>query len=69
MVFYNVVAVLILGAAGIQSQTVGVLLWPAVLLHVVTTVWCVVNLRSGTQEAGWPSAPQPHSSGSVPVTG
>jgi hypothetical protein len=45
MVLYNVGAVLILALAGIASQPVGVFLWPAVLLHIAMTVWCVVELR------------------------
>jgi hypothetical protein len=44
MVLYNLGAVVILGAAGIRSQPVGVALWPAVVLHAVMTVWCVMCL-------------------------
>src|SRR5271169_6479431 len=33
MVVYNLGVAVILGAAGIRSQPVGVALWPAVLLH------------------------------------
>jgi hypothetical protein len=42
MVLYNLGAVLVLGYAGVQSQVVGILLWPAVIIHVVMTVWCVL---------------------------
>ena len=45
MVLYNLGAVVILGAAGLQSQSVGIALWPAVVLHAVMAVWCVVCLR------------------------
>jgi hypothetical protein len=45
IVVYNLGAVLILGAAGIQSQPVGIVLWPAVILHAVMTGWCVPCLR------------------------
>ena len=41
MLVYNVGAVLILGAAGIQLPTPGIALWPAVILHSVMAVWCV----------------------------
>jgi len=45
MVFYNVGAVIILGAAGIRSQSVGIALWPAVGLHAAMEVWCIACLR------------------------
>ena len=45
MVLYNLGAVVILGAAGIGSQPVGIALWPAVILHAVMAVWCVTCLR------------------------
>jgi hypothetical protein len=41
MSLYNLGAVVVLGAAGIQSQTVGIVLWPAVLLHAAMAIWCV----------------------------
>ena len=44
MVLYNLGAVVILGLAGIRSEPVGVGLWPAVVLHVAMTVWCVASL-------------------------
>jgi hypothetical protein len=44
MVLYNLGAVIILSAAGIRSQPVGVALWPAVTLHAVMAVWCVASL-------------------------
>ena len=45
MVLYNLGAVVILGAAGIGSQPVGVALWPAVMLHAAMAIWCTVCLR------------------------
>jgi hypothetical protein len=45
VVIYNVAVVFILGIAGIRAERVGVLLWPAVVLHTAMTVWCVVSLR------------------------
>ena len=45
MVLYNLGAVVILGAAGMRSQPVGIALWPAVVLHAAMTVWCVTCLR------------------------
>jgi hypothetical protein len=44
MVLYNLGAAIILGAAGIRSQPVGIALWPAVVLHAVMTIWCVTRL-------------------------
>jgi len=44
MVLYNVGAVVVLGAAGIQSQQVGIGLWPAVILHTAMTIWCITIL-------------------------
>ena len=49
MVVYNFGAVLILGAAGIGSQPVGIALWPAVILHAAMAVWCVACLRCSPQ--------------------
>jgi hypothetical protein len=44
MVLYNLGAVIILGAAGIRSQPVGIGLWLAVILHAVMTIWCAASL-------------------------
>lgn len=44
MVIYNVGAVGVLGAAGIQSPPAGILLWPVVILHAAMAVWCVASL-------------------------
>lgn len=46
MVIYNVGAVIALGYAGVALQQVGVVLWPAVMLHVAMTGWCVLCLRA-----------------------
>ena len=40
MLLYNLGAVVILGSAGIRSH--GIALWPAVVLHAVMTVWCIL---------------------------
>ncbi len=45
MVVYNLGAVCVLAAAGLRSQQVGVILWPAVALHTVMTAWCIMTLR------------------------
>ena len=45
MVLYNLGVALILGAAGLQSQPVGIALWPAVILHAAMGIWCVASLR------------------------
>ena len=44
MALYNLGTVVILGAAGIRSQPVGIALWPAVAVHAAMAVWCVVCL-------------------------
>ena len=49
MLLYNVAAVAILAFAGIGFELRGVALWPAVVLHAVMTVWCVVSLRRTPQ--------------------
>ena len=46
MLLYNLGVAFILGAAGLQSQPVGIALWPAVILHSAMSVWCVASLRS-----------------------
>jgi hypothetical protein len=45
MVLYNLGVILILGATGFQFRPVGILLWPAVILHVAMSVWCLAGLR------------------------
>jgi hypothetical protein len=46
VVIYNVAVVFILGVTGVRAERVGVLLWPAVVLHAAMTAWCAVSLRS-----------------------
>jgi hypothetical protein len=45
MALYNIGAALILALAGIGSGFVGIVLWPAVILHAVMALWCVACLR------------------------
>jgi hypothetical protein len=46
---YDFGAVLVLGAAGIQLPTTGILLWMAVALHAAMAIWCVALLwRKGS---------------------
>jgi hypothetical protein len=45
MLLYNLGVAVILAAAGIVSQPVGILLWPAVVLHSAMAVWCNAILR------------------------
>jgi hypothetical protein len=49
---YDLGAVLVLGAAGIQLPTAGTNLWLAVALHTAMAIWCVALLR---QKAALPS--------------
>jgi hypothetical protein len=45
MTLYNIGAVLILACAGLQLPTVGIGLWPTVILHAAMAVWCATTLR------------------------
>ena len=45
MVVYNFGVAFILGAAGLRLQPVGVILWPAAVLHTAMTAWCIVTLQ------------------------
>src|SRR5271169_1615340 len=45
MLLYDVAAVAILAFAGIGFGLHGAALWPAVVLHTVMALWCVVCLR------------------------
>ncbi len=44
MAIYNLGAALILGLAGIQLVSVGMALWPVVILHAAMFVWCIASL-------------------------
>jgi hypothetical protein len=44
MLAYNLAAVVILGAPGVRSESRGIALWPAVVLHSVMALWCIVDL-------------------------
>jgi hypothetical protein len=46
MLLYNVGTVAVLAFAGVGLGLHGMLLWPAVVLHAVMAVWCIVCLRS-----------------------
>ena len=45
MLMYNIVATAVLAFAGIGLGLHGVALWPAVVLHAVMAIWCIVCLR------------------------
>ena len=45
MLIYNIVATAVLAFAGIGLGLHGVVLWPAVVLHAVMAIWCIVCLR------------------------
>lgn len=51
MLLYNLGATIILGAAGTQSERTGIGLWPAVILHLTMSVWCV-SLLLGNRNKG-----------------
>jgi len=46
MLLYNSVAVAVLTNAGTAGRLVGVLTWPAIILHAALAVWCIACLRS-----------------------
>jgi hypothetical protein len=50
ILLYDVAAVAILAFAGVGFGLHGAALWPAVVLHAVMTVWCVVCLRQKSPE-------------------
>lgn len=45
MLLYDVAVAAVLAFAAIVNGLYGVALWPAVVLHAVMSVWCVVCLR------------------------
>jgi hypothetical protein len=47
---YDGAIAMLLAYAGISSNSSGIALWPAVMLHVVLAVWCLVSLRSKPPE-------------------
>jgi hypothetical protein len=47
MLVYNIGAVVVLGATGVQLPTAGIALWPAVIFHAVMAVWCIRVLYTG----------------------
>lgn len=52
MTLYNLGVAIILAAAGAGAHLVGIVLWPAVVLHAAMTVWCVVCLVRKPAQAG-----------------
>ena len=44
MALYNLGAAVILGVAGLRSQTAGAALWLVVVLHAAMTAWCITSL-------------------------
>ena len=43
---YDVLVALLLAYAGLAVQMAGAALWPAVVLHTVLTIWCILCLRA-----------------------
>lgn len=46
MLIYNAITVMVLAESGIVWHLSGIGLWPAVALHTLMAVWCVVCLLS-----------------------
>lgn len=42
MLFYNLAAASLLAYAGIGLSLTGIVLWPAVILHIILALWCMV---------------------------
>jgi hypothetical protein len=51
IMIYNLGVSVILGAAGIRGQPIGVAVWPAVVLHAAMAAWCIVSLLSEEDDA------------------
>lgn len=47
LLIYDGAAAILLAYAGAILDIAGVLLWPAVVLHVMMAAWCLVCLRQG----------------------
>jgi hypothetical protein len=45
ILIYNTTVTVLLGYSGIVMKMAGILLWPAVLLHLGLAAWCCVCLR------------------------
>ena len=50
MVGYNIFSITILVYAVLVEKIYGPGLWPAVLIHIVLLIWCVLSLRKPVQE-------------------
>jgi hypothetical protein len=51
MLLYNLGTVAIFGAVGTRSQSIGIALWPALILHLAMTVWCITVLLTKPAKA------------------
>ena len=49
ILIYNAAATLLLAYAGAVLKMMGVLLWPAVVIHAILSVWCFGCLRPESQ--------------------
>lgn len=50
MLVYNIVVAVLLAYAGIGLKLTGLLLWPAVVLHVALAFWCMAAIRDADKQ-------------------
>ena len=47
MLFYDVIAIVLLVHARVNLGLSGIVLWPGVIVHVALAAWCVAGLQGG----------------------
>ena len=52
LTIYYALGAIVLAYAGVTLKLTGVLLWPAILIHLLFAAWCVVGLRESSTSPG-----------------